>query len=188
MSRRSVIGAPIGVVAVATAAAVAYVRLGRPAGDDSPGSLREAARTTFKALTAGYMASPALERRTAEVLASFTAALGVARSIAYVRDQRRPLRPFSTRSSAVGVHHYLPGAGVGALSAIGALLSREEGRRRWFTVGFGGGVAVVLDEIALVVEDEDVYWNREWVPMAEALAALSGVLAYAARFLNRGLA
>jgi hypothetical protein len=78
-------------------------------------------------------------------------------------------------------------SGKGQGWAIGELLSNKEHQRRWFSVGFGGGIAVALDEIALVVEDQDVYWNREWVPMAKGLAAMTGAVALAGRFLQRGV-
>src|SRR5207248_11400341 len=56
-------------------------------------------------------------------------------------------------------------------------------------VPYGIGMALTLDESALLLELEDVYWTREGMLSLQvtlATSALIGALALAVRFLRRG--
>jgi hypothetical protein len=45
---------------------------------------------------------------------------------------------------------------------------------------------LTLAEAAILLEREDVYWDTEWLPLAEAVGAVAAALLLAARFLHRG--
>ena len=60
------------------------------------------------------------------------------------------------------VHHYM--WGIGLLSGIGAVAVRgEEHHRRHpaVAVGYGSGLALIVDEFALLLDVRDVYWARQ---------------------------
>jgi len=70
-----------------------------------------------------------------------------------------------------------------------AILSRDERLEPWLAVPFGVGMGLTLDESALLLELEDVYWSREGllsVQITLAVMSMLGALALALRFLWRG--
>ncbi|MEV5703779.1 hypothetical protein [Actinoallomurus sp. NPDC052274] len=60
----------------------------------------------------------------------------------------------------VHIHHYI--WGILLLIAVGAsgLVERSPLWRTWMGLAFGIGLALVVDEAALLIELKDVYWNR----------------------------
>lgn len=61
----------------------------------------------------------------------------------------------------VHIHHYI--WGILLLIVVGAcgLVERSSGWRTWMGLAFGIGLALVVDEAALLIELKDVYWNRQ---------------------------
>ena len=60
---------------------------------------------------------------------------------------------------------------------------------KWLAVPFGAGLALVLDEAALLLEFEDVYWSRKGllsVQIVLGTAALLATLGIAVRLVRRG--
>lgn len=47
-------------------------------------------------------------------------------------------------------------------------------------------MALTLDEAALLLEREDVYWSNEQLPLLTLLSTLTGALGLGARFLVQG--
>jgi hypothetical protein len=75
------------------------------------------------------------------------------------------------------------------MSGIGAILTRDERLEPVLAVPFGVGMGLTLDESALLLELEDVYWSREGllsVQITLTVIALLGALALGLRFLRRG--
>jgi hypothetical protein len=69
------------------------------------------------------------------------------------------------------------------------VVTRNEDVERWLAVPFGAGVALTLDEAALLLKLEDVYWTEEGVVSVEITLATIGLLAALAiglRTLRRG--
>ena len=61
------------------------------------------------------------------------------------------------------VHHFVPGIAL-ALAAGGTSISvRRKALDRWLALPFGAGAALILDEAALLLELDDVYWTEEGV-------------------------
>lgn len=61
----------------------------------------------------------------------------------------------------VHLHHYV--WGILVLIVVGAygLVERSSRRRTWMGLAYGIGLALVIDEAALLIELRDVYWNRQ---------------------------
>ena len=79
-------------------------------------------------------------------------------------------------AGGVHLHHYLWGIliliGVGFMG----LVDRSNRWYRWMGVAFGIGLALVVDEAALLVQLEDVYWESEGIASPAAGVILAGVL------------
>jgi hypothetical protein len=83
----------------------------------------------------------------------------------------------------------VPGIALLMLSGGAAILSRDETLEPKLAVVFGAGMGMTLDESALLLQLEDVYWTREGllgVQIALGTAATFAALALAHRFTRRG--
>jgi hypothetical protein len=122
------------------------------------------------------------------MLASFTVAFGVTRWITWTIRTKGGIGPI--KDVVVGdrhIHHFLPG-GVIALTAGGvAIGTKGDKLDKYLAFPFGVGVALVLDETALLLELDDVYWTEEGVlsvQIAFAAIAMLSALAYLIRMLR----
>lgn len=92
---------------------------------------------------------------------AFTGTFAAVRGIAYsIRAGRGPFRNLSLGGEHL--HHYL--WGIGLLAGVGAIAVRGEDRHRRHpvvAVSYGSGLALVVDEFALLLDLKDVYWARE---------------------------
>jgi hypothetical protein len=190
----------LGAVATATVATVLVVELRRVWRRGSAPALRdtghpllaaeEAVAETAQVARAGYRDAPTRENSMFNLLASFAATFILVRSITYTLRTRRSFGPF--RNVRVGrrhIHHYVPGIVIAFASGAGAIVIRDERLEPWLAVPFGVGMGLTLDESALLLELEDVYWSREGllsVQITLAVMAILGSLALALRFLWRG--
>src|SRR5581483_6757195 len=90
----------------------------------------------------------------------FTSTFAAVRAITYsIRAGRGPFRNLSLGGEHV--HHYM--WGIGLLSGVGAIAVRgEEDTRRHPVVAlcYGIGLALIVDEFALLLDLQDVYWAR----------------------------
>jgi len=94
-----------------------------------------------------------------------------------VRMIRSGRGPFSDNSvGGVHIHHVVPGIIlmiVGGLLAIGGVGSGWDNAAGLI---FGIGLALVLDEFALILHLEDVYWEEEGRLSVDAVFVLAGVM------------
>jgi hypothetical protein len=150
----------------------------------------EAVAETAQVARAGYRVVSTRENSMFNLLASFASTFILARSVTYLLRGRRSFGPF--RNIRVGhrhVHHYVPGIVIAFVSGTGAILTRDERLEPWLAVPFGIGMGLTLDESALLLELEDVYWSREGllsVQITLAAIAVLGALALGLRFLRQG--
>ena len=82
-----------------------------------------------------------------------------------------------------------PGSCSRSRRAPAAIVTRDEELEPKLAVPFGTGMGLTLDESALLLELDDVYWTREGVlgvQITLAVTALLGALALGLRFLRRG--
>ena len=192
--------AVLGVVAVVSVAAFVTAEVGRvwrrgsaPLPRDADNVLaaaEEAVAETVEAARVGYRQSPVLENATFMLLTSFVTIFISARGISYLLRRRKSVGPF--RDLRVGkrhIHHFVPGIALLMLSGGAAILTRNEDLEPKLAVVFGAGMGMTLDESALLLELEDVYWTEEGllgVQITLAVAAMFAALALALKFLRRG--
>jgi hypothetical protein len=87
------------------------------------------------------------------------------------------------------IHHYVPGIVIAFAAGTGAILNRNERLEPVLAIPFGVGMGLTLDESALLLDLEDVYWSREGllsVQITLTVIAMLGALALGLRFLRRG--
>jgi hypothetical protein len=188
-----------GVAATAVAAVVAgelsrvWRRGSAPLPHEAPNLLlaaEEAVAETAQVARAGYREVSTRENAMFNLLSSFVGTFIAARGITYRLRNRSRVGPF--RSVRVGrrhIHHFVPGIVIAFASGAGAILTRDEGLEPVLAVPFGVGMGLTLDESALLLELEDVYWTREGllsVQITLAVTALLASTALALRFLRRG--
>jgi hypothetical protein len=104
---------------------------------------------------------------------AFVIAFAVTRTITrLIRDGRGPFRNQVT-ASGTHVHHAVPGIIlliIGAFTAVGGPDSL--GWSSFAAVAVGIGTSLVLDEFALILHLQDVYWIGLFVPLAGAAGAV----------------
>lgn len=150
----------------------------------------EAVREVVEVARVGYRESPAHEAALLNLLASFLVAFGVVRTSTYVIRRHGRFGPF--RDLVAGgrhIHHFVPGIVLAFLSGGAALLTSDPKAEPWLAIPFGVGIALTLDESALLLGLEDVYWTEEGIlslQITSAAAAGLGAMAVARRLLRRG--
>lgn len=122
------------------------------------------------------------------VFLAFVATFGTARGATHlIHAKVGPLHDLHVGSRHI--HHFVPGIGISLLAGGASIVVRHEGVDQWLAVPFGAGAALVLDEAALLLSLEDVYWSEEGVlsvQAALAAVALLATLALTARMVRRG--
>ena len=108
-------------------------------------------------------------------LTSFVLTFAVTRTITrLIRAGRGPFGNIS--SGGVHIHHVVPGVVLTVLGGFGAVGSGRHGvGAAVFAVVFGIGAGLVLDEFALILHLDDVYWSddgRKSVEVVVLTAAL----------------
>ncbi len=190
----------IGLLAVTTTGAIAAGEVARvwrrgsaplPADtDDVIGAAEVAARESVEVAVAGYKATPERETALLNLLGSFVASFVVVRLSTYTIRAHGTFGPF--RDLRVGrrhVHHFVPGIVLAFVAGGASVASRNQDLDRWLALPFGAGVALTLDESALLLELEDVYWTEKGVVSVQitmAAIALLAALELTRRVLRRG--
>ena len=145
---------------------------------------------TVAAAVSGYRETPRRENALFNLLGSFALSFSMARGITYLLRRRPAFGPF--RSLRIGrrhIHHFVPGILLAFGSGAAAILTDNEEIEPRLALVFGTGMGLTLDESALLLELDDVYWSREGVlsvQIALAAMALISATALGMRFLRRG--
>jgi hypothetical protein len=87
------------------------------------------------------------------------------------------------------VHHFVPGIVIAFLTGGAGLVTSNEKLEEALAVPFGVGIGLTLDEAALLLQLEDVYWTREGllsVQISFGGVALLGSAIIALRILRSG--
>ncbi len=155
----------------------------------------EAVGETVAVAVAGYREGSVGETALLNLLLSFTGTWLVTRLSTSVIRRRGGFGPL--RDVVVGdthVHHFVPGIGMAFAAGGTAILAGAGGggRRRllgWLAVPYGAGLALTLDETALLLRLDDVYWSEEGVMSVHvtliSIALLSTALV-TSRVVRRG--
>ena len=180
--RGTMLLAGLAFTSLATIAAGELVRLRRRGSEAT-------ARESLDVAVAGYRTGSTGERALLLLFASFVITSGITRwntwalrhgaRFAFARELVRGRRH---------IHHFVPGIVVAFAAGAGALVV-DERHREWIAVPFGIGVALTLDEWALLLELADVYWSEEGIVSLQATlgtTALLATLMLALRLLRRG--
>ena len=150
----------------------------------------QAAGEAVAVAVSGYREMPRRENALFNLLASFAASFSLARGITYLLRSRRRFGPF--RSLRIGerhIHHFVPGILLAFGCGATAILSDNEQIEPRLALGFGTGMGLTLDESALLLELDDVYWTREGtlsVQITLAAMALISAAVLGARLVRRG--
>ena len=184
-------------VATGTLAVVEYGRVWRrgraplPAEAEDPlRAAAEAAAETAEVVLVGYREGSVRENALLNLLVSFVGAFVVVRTITTLLRERSRVGPF--RDVKLGrrhIHHFVPGIVLGFGAGGAAIVTHNDTFKRWMALPFGAGMALTLDESALLLELDDVYWSDEGilsVQITVAVAALMAATALALRLLLRG--
>ncbi|MFE9687096.1 hypothetical protein [Streptomyces sp. NPDC006285] len=112
-------------------------------------------------------------------LASFVLTFVITRIV--VRLIRAGRGPFgNVKAGGLHVHHVVPGVVLTVIGGFGAVGSDRHGfGSAVFAVVFGIGAGLVLDEFALILHLDDVYWSEEGRKSVEVVvvtAALVGLM------------
>jgi hypothetical protein len=92
---------------------------------------------------------------------SFTTTFAAVRGITYsIRAGRGPFHNIS--AGGEHLHHYM--WGIGMLAGVGAIAVHGEERQRTHpavAMSYGSGLALIVDEFALLLDLRDVYWAKQ---------------------------
>ena len=145
---------------------------------------------TVQVARAGYRGGSRRENALLNLLLAFTATFVFARASTAVIRERGHFGPL--RNLVAGedhIHHFIPGIVVAFLAGAVSIVSRDERLDPLLAVPFGAGVALTLDESALLLKLDDVYWTEEGILSAQitlATMAMLSALTIVFRVLRRG--
>ena len=66
------------------------------------------------------------------------------------------------------------------------VITRTQGSELHFSIPFGIGAGLTLDEFALLIEVDNAYWRSEWLALAQAGCAAIAAIGLSLRFAQRG--
>ncbi|SUE17090.1 hypothetical membrane protein [Rhodococcus gordoniae] len=78
-------------------------------------------------------------------------------------------------TGGVHLHHYLWGILLLAGVAIYGMVDRSPKTRTWMGLALGVALALIVDEAALLITLEDVYWQTEGWPSVALAISLIGI-------------
>ena len=183
-------GVALGTTGAVTAIEVARAWRIRPARTGGPPLLDAVFGAASVAVT-GYRGGTTRENTLLNMLASFALTWAIARASAHAIRTRGSWGPF--RNVTVGeqhIHHFVPGIVLALMAGGVAIASRNnEVLDPFLAVPFGVGAALTLDESALLLKLDDVYWTEDGVVSVQislAAVAMLSALVLALRVLRRG--
>ncbi len=120
--------------------------------------------------------------------AGFSGTFAMVRAITYsIRSGKGPFHNISAGSTHL--HHYLWGiAMLGGVGAVAVHGTDEDRRHPAVALSYGAGLALIVDEFALLLDLRDVYWAQEGrvsVDVGVGIVAAGGTLFAALPILQR---
>ncbi len=92
---------------------------------------------------------------------AFTVTFGAVRGITYsIKDGKGPFRNLSVGGEHL--HHYM--WGIAMLTGVGGVAVHGEDKQRRHpavSISYGVGLALIVDEFALLLDLKDVYWAKQ---------------------------
>ncbi|WP_026533811.1 hypothetical protein, partial [Arthrobacter sp. H14] len=140
-------------------------------------------------LVRGFRSSPAVERVVFGMTLSFSVTVAASRVLNYVRERRRfmprvrsfgrtlAMIPYNNR---LRIHHFVPGTAIAFTVGCVALVLHPSRANQWWSVPFGAGVAMTVDELPVMTGRNNPYWGEERYALmlyVTGTVAVSGLLA-----------
>jgi hypothetical protein len=159
---------------------------------ETPSKLVDAAgyatRDTLAVARRGIRATPHHETVLFNILQGFLGGFAIARLSTWgIRSGWWPAG--NVRVSGRHIHHFIPGIVLAFASAVGALITRDEKVESALSIPFGAGMGLTMDEAALLLDLEDVYWTRQGLLSVQVSLGVTATLAatiLGLRMLRRG--
>ncbi len=181
--RGTVILAGLALSSVAAVGTAEVVRLWRR------GS-RQAGRQSVDVAVEGYRTGTSRERALLGVLAAFVGTSAITRRSTWVIRRQGSFGPIKEIVRGPRhIHHFVPGIILAFVSGGAGIVSHNRRLREALSIPFGVGVALTLDEWALLLELNDVYWTEEGIVSIQVTlgtTALLAALTLGLRLLARG--
>ena len=149
----------------------------------------------IRAARTGFELARPVERSAFGMSTGVVTSLVGARLVNYVRERRRPmprLRSFGRRISGVPkddsprVHHFVPGLGLALTAGAGGIATREDVVGAVLSVPFGVGVGLTLDELGLLLDRPNAYWEAHSAALVGSGIASLISAALVGRFVATG--
>jgi hypothetical protein len=159
---------------------------------ETPESLVDAAgqatRDTLAVARRGIIATPHHETVLFNILQGFLGAFAFARLATWgIRQSWWPAG--NIHVSGRHIHHFVPGIVLSFGSGVAALTTRDERVESSLAIPFGVGMGLTMDEAALLLDLEDVYWTRQGLLSVQVSLGVTATLAatiLGLRMLRRG--
>jgi hypothetical protein len=159
---------------------------------DTPATLAEAAgyatRDTITVAQQGIRATPHHEQVLFNILSGFLGAFAFARISTWgIRSGWWPSG--DVKLGGRHIHHFIPGIVLAFGSGIAALTTKSESAEATLAIPFGAGMGLTMDEAALLLGLEDVYWTRQGLLSVQVSLGSTAILAatiLGLRMLRRG--
>ena len=189
----------MGVIALSAVGAVAAGEVGRlwrrrvvvEEAETAPEVIQKGARAaldTVEVARRGYAEGTTAEGVVFNLLSAFVISSSVIRLTTFGIRKQVPLF-FNVRVADRHIHHFIPGILVAFASGTAALFANDGRTRETLAIPLGVGIGLTVDESALLLDFEDVYWSREGlvgVQITLATASLLAAAVVALRILRRG--
>lgn len=160
------------------------------AGDPHQLTFTELTETAVEVVVEGYRGGSRREHALLNMLLSYMVTWAIVRLSTHQIRRRGRFGPF--RDLVVGrhhIHHFVPGIALTFVSGAVSVLSSDEALDPWLAIPFGAGAALTIDESALLLKLDDVYWSEEGIVSLQigfATILLLSTITLVLRLLRRG--
>jgi hypothetical protein len=152
------------------------------------GAAGHATRDTIAVARRGIIATPHHETVLFNILQGFLGGFAFARLATWgIRQSWWPSG--NIHVSGRHIHHFVPGIVLSFGSGIAALTTSDERVESALAIPFGVGMGLTMDEAALLLDLEDVYWTRQGLLSVQVSLGVTATLAatiLGLRMLRRG--
>lgn len=158
--------------------------------DDVLAAAGEAVAETVEVAVEGIRGGSLRENALLSLLMSFNSSWLLVRLSTHTIRRRGTFGPFrDAKFGRTHVHHFVPGIALILLAGGASIVSHDERLDPLLAMPFGMGAALTLDESALLLRLDDVYWSEEGILSVQitlAISAVASAIAIATRAFRRG--